>query len=156
MLLCHLHNANLRQRILTLGATASLALGLIPGTAAAGKRFPTQTSALADSPDYISALATANRFLQAWQSHDEETGILLLTDRAKQRTSEAGIAAFFSATARPAYEISRGLKIRAGRYAFPVALYDPAPNRQSRKRTRRIHLIVARTGKNDWAVDKLP
>jgi len=54
--------------------------------------FSIGTSARTRSPrsrafvdnDYVSALAAANRFLQAWQSHDQETAILLLTNAAKQ------------------------------------------------------------------------
>ena len=30
--------------------------------------------------DYIAALATADRFFHAWQNHDQETGLLLLSD----------------------------------------------------------------------------
>jgi hypothetical protein len=39
--------------------------------------------------EYIAALATANRFLQAWQSQDQETGILLLSDKVKGQTAES-------------------------------------------------------------------
>ena len=43
-----------------------------------------------------SALAAANRFLQAWQNQDRETGLLMLTDDAKQASSEDRLEAFFS------------------------------------------------------------
>ena len=72
---------------------------------------------------YISALAAANRFLQAWQNQDHETGLLMLTDDAKQHSSEERMEAFFSSGADAAYEIARGKKMKAGRYAFPVTLF---------------------------------
>jgi len=46
--------------------------------------------------EYIAALATANRFLQAWQSQDQETGILLLSDKVKGHTAEEHLQSFFS------------------------------------------------------------
>ncbi len=36
---------------------------------------------------YVSALAAANRFLQAWQNQDHETGLIMLTDDAKEHSS---------------------------------------------------------------------
>ena len=103
--------------------------------------------------EYVAALATANRFLQAWQSQDQETGILLLSDKVKSHTAEVHLQAFFSRAerAQEAYEIGGGKKLQSGRYVFPVALFN------SRRGTRRSsRMIVTRIGKNDWAVDKLP
>jgi hypothetical protein len=122
--------------------------------------LPAKTKASA-SPgtdrDYISALAAANRFLHAWQTQDHETGLLMLSDTAKHLTSEDRLNAFFSPglAAQQAFEIGRGKKLKAGRYAFPVALFEI---RGDRKWThpRFSQLIVIRTGNEDWAVDKLP
>ncbi len=47
----------------------------------------------------------------------------MLTDDAKQHSSEDRLEAFFSSGADAAYEIARGKKIKAGRYAFPVTLF---------------------------------
>ena len=69
---------------------------------------------------YSSALAAANRFLQAWQNQDHETGLLMLTDAAKQTSSQERMESFFSSGNDAAYEIARGRKLKAGRYAFPV------------------------------------
>jgi len=125
---------------------------------AAGK---THTSAKAKPPfaverDYAVALAAANRFLQAWQTHDQETGLLLLSDTAKQHTSADKLEAFFFASAQTAYEIGRGQKLKAGRYTFPITLFELPAGQERRTHLRSFQIIVARTGKDDWAVDKLP
>ena len=88
---------------------------------------------------YVSALATANRFLQAWQNQDHESGLLMLTDDAKQHSSEILMEAFFSSGADAAYEIARGKKVTAGRYTFPVTLFplQSAPARRKSRRNRR-------------------
>ncbi len=105
--------------------------------------------------DYISALSTANRFLYAWQSHDPETVILLLTNAAKQHCSESRLDSFFPSQQRAAYEIGRGRRHQPGRYVFPVTIFAEPANRGP-VRPRYTELTVARTGKTDWAVDKLP
>ncbi len=107
--------------------------------------------------DYISALATANRFLHAWRSQDHEAGLVMLTDAAKHRTSEGRLLAFFSppAATHQAFEISSGKKLKDGRYSFPIALFEIAPG-HGRTHPRFSEIIVIRTGKDDWAIDKLP
>jgi hypothetical protein len=108
--------------------------------------------------DYVIALSAADRFLHAWQTDDEEAGILMLTDHLKQRTSEDAVHQFFSAdSARASYEIGRGHKLASGRYEFPVVLFQSA----SQNGPRWMHpqssaLIIIKTGKSDWAIDKLP
>ena len=47
----------------------------------------------------------------------------MLTDAAKQHSSEERMEAFFSSGADAAYEIARGKKVKGGRYAFPVTLF---------------------------------
>jgi len=127
--------------------------------------FSIGTSARTRSPrsrafvdnDYVSALAAANRFLQAWQSHDQETAILLLTNAAKQHCSEKRLDSFFASDSRAAYEIGRGRKLQAGRYIFPVAIFAASGSTsQARTRPRHTELIVTKTGTSDWGVDKLP
>ncbi|HKN32500.1 MAG TPA: hypothetical protein VJX16_04580 [Terriglobales bacterium] len=103
--------------------------------------------------DYVSALAAADRFFHAWQNHDQETGLLLLSDTAKRRSSPGQLESFFSAS-EPAYEITQGKKMRSGRYNFAVALFESSSTRRARRRFSEI--AVVRTGKNDWAIDKLP
>ncbi|MGC2193085.1 MAG: hypothetical protein WA628_00310 [Terriglobales bacterium] len=108
--------------------------------------------------NYVSALATANDFLHAWQTQDQETGTLLLTDQLKQRTAEESLNSFFSSAVRPqSFEIGRGKKLGAGRYQFPISLFARSAKASSRwTRPRTSALIVVRAGKSDWAIDKLP
>lgn len=108
--------------------------------------------------NYVSALATANDFLHAWQTQDQETGTLLLTDRLKQRTAEEILNSFFSAATRPqSFEIGRGKRLAAGRYQFPISLFPSSAKPTSRwTRPRTSTLVVVKAGKDDWAIDKLP
>lgn len=104
--------------------------------------------------DYISALSLADRFLCAWQSHDHEAGLLMLTDAAKQHTTENRLGEFFSGNRGPqAFIVSTGRRIDNGGYEFPVALLNlsgPSIHR------RFSHITVIRAGKHEWAVDTLP
>ena len=109
--------------------------------------------------DYITALSTANGFLHAWQMQDRETGILLLTDRLKQRTPEDALMSFFSSpTAHTqSFEIQRGKKLAPGRYRFPISLFQHAATSGSKwMRPQTSSLIVVKTGKSEWCIDKLP
>ena len=103
-------------------------------------------------PDYVFALATANRFLRAWQSDDLETGMVLLSDRVRHSQSPEKIEQFFAGTPDRAFEIARGQGNR-GRYRFPVVLVTATG---TRLRRRSSEITVVNTGKNDWVVDKLP
>jgi hypothetical protein len=103
---------------------------------------------------YVPALAAANHLLQAWQSADAESGMVLLTTHAKQSASTEGIERFFSDAGPSAYEISRGKFLKPGRYEFPVVLVLGGPKSQPRRRFSTI--VVVNTGHNDWAIDKLP
>jgi hypothetical protein len=109
--------------------------------------------------DYVLALATADHFLHAWQTQDEEAGLLMLTDRIRQRTSEDLVRSFFSSPTNPrtSYEIGHGKKLASGRYEFPVALYQPSPrNGHKWMLPLTSTLIVVRSGKSEWAIDNLP
>lgn len=111
--------------------------------------------AAALGPDYLPALAAADRFLQAWQSGDVENGMALLTSHAKEKATTDVLETFFSNSGPAAYEIDRGKLLKRGRYEFPVVLVpDAAKNGHARRRFSSI--IVVNTGNNDWAVDKLP
>jgi hypothetical protein len=105
---------------------------------------------------YISALAAANRFLQAWQNQDHETGLLMLTDEAKQHSSEDRLDSFFSSGAEAAYEIARGKRMKAGRYAFPVTLFPFLSSAANSDRPQKSEIVVVQTGKDEWAIDRLP
>jgi hypothetical protein len=104
---------------------------------------------------YVTALAAADHFLQAWQSGDVENGMALLTSHAKEKATTDALQGFFSNSGSLAYEIDRGKLLKRGRYEFPVVLVSAA---SKSKRARRIFssIVIVDTGHNDWAVDKLP
>jgi hypothetical protein len=131
-----------------------LLLGMLSGSSPAKSK-----PGLSLERDYVVALATANDFLHAWQVRDQETALLLLTDRLKQRTSEPALISFFvsGASQRQGYEIGRGKKLAPGRYQFPVSLLqERAVATSKRMRAPASVLVVIREGKNDWAIDQLP
>lgn len=106
-------------------------------------------------PSYVSALAAADRFLQAWQSGDAENGMALLTSHAKETATTEAVERFFSNSAPSAYEIDRGKVVKRGRCEFPVVLVT-SDSKNLRIRRRFSSIVVVNTGNNDWAVDKLP
>ena len=127
-------------------------LALLSAPLAARRRVP----AASVDTDYILALSAANHFLHAWQTSDQETGILMLTNRIKQKTSEDALSDFFSSdSSRPqSFEIERGRRLAPGRYKFPVTLFHNPANRQGNPRSSA--LVVVHAGKDDWAIDRLP
>ena len=103
-------------------------------------------------PDYVFALAAANRFLHAWQNDDLEAGTVLLSDHVRRSQDPDKFEEFFAGSNDRAFEISRGTGTR-GRYQFAVVLVTVA---ETRLRRRSSAIVVVNTGKNDWVVDKLP
>jgi hypothetical protein len=110
------------------------------------------TSPAVTDPDYVFALATANRFLHAWQADDLETGMVLLSDRVRHSQDPEKFEQFFAGSTDRAFEIARGQGNR-GRYRFAVALVTSTGNRLRRHAGE---IVVVNTGKNDWVVDTLP
>jgi hypothetical protein len=135
----------------------AVALGIVFSMLCSPQPFARTNSSNAD-PNYVFALAAANRFLRAWQTQDHETGLIMLTDAAKHHSSEDRLHTFFSSesAAQPAFEINRGKKLKAGRYSFPVVLFDVASAPRKSHYPRRSQIVVVKTGKDDWAIDKLP
>jgi hypothetical protein len=151
-------------RVVRSTCIAGLALGFVllcqipaPATGKKHSSPKAPASPTAVDRDYIAALVTANRFLNARQSHDQETGILLLTDGVKTHISEEYLSTFFSSDAQTTYEIARGKKLAFGRYSFPVTLFEvtSAPARNW-THPRSSQIVVTKTGRDDWAIDKLP
>jgi len=104
-------------------------------------------------PSYGSALAAANRFLHAWQAEDHETGIVMLSDSARQKASPDKLQSFFSPGPDAAYEIARGKRLRSSAYEFPVVLFGAS---RAPSHPHACTVIITRSGRNDWVVDKLP
>jgi hypothetical protein len=132
----------------------ALWLTLLPAAEAKNK------SAVKSGPvdgNYVSALAAANRFLHAWQTQDQETGLLMLSDHSRQQTPEDKLEAFFTPAphSQQAYEIHPGRKLADGQYSFPVSLLT-AQDGHKWTRPRLSQIEITRAGKNDWTVDKLP
>jgi methyl coenzyme M reductase subunit D len=118
---------------------------------AATRTAPAKSSV--SEADYTRALAAADHFLQAWQGGDIETGTVMLTTHAKNKTNHDDLEQLFSNSAPAAYEIERGKWLRRGRYEFPIVLLSVSPNKTQRRFSA---IVVLNTGHNDWAVDKLP
>jgi len=129
-------------------------LALLSAPLAARRKVPAPVV----NTDYIVALSAANHFLHAWQTSDQETGILMLTNRLKQKTSEDALSNFFSsASNRPqSFEIERGRRLAPGRYKFPVTLFHNPGAANRRMNPRSSALVVVHAGKDDWAIDRLP
>src|SRR5437870_521121 len=107
-----------------------LLLYLVSSTSSTSFARPPKSSARRLDASYSSALAAANRFLHAWQTQDHESGILMLTDTARQRVSAERLQEFFSPGWNAAFEIQHGRRINGGEYAFPVILFG-APEANS-------------------------
>jgi hypothetical protein len=107
----------------------------------------------AADPDYIFALGAADHLLQSWESGDLEAGVVMLTDAAKQNISESQLDDFFATEKQGprGFELSHGKRLDAGKYDFPVALFEG-----KNKPPRLSHLIVIKESKNEWVVDRLP
>jgi hypothetical protein len=119
---------------------------------ATGSHKPHAQQAAASDPGYVFALAAANRFLHAWQIGDLETGTVLLSDHLRHSQNPEKFEQFFLGDADRAFEIARGTGNR-GRYRFGVVLVTA---RGAQVRRRFSGIVMVNTGKNDWAVDKLP
>jgi len=140
------------RRFVSRACVALLLVLAVSPAPARSRTAPRRVSSAVDS-EYILALGTANRFLHAWQTHDQETALLLLSDAAKRQTSSDNLDTFFSAP-QTAYEIAHGRKLGGSRYCFSVVLFDGMEHH--RPRTQHSELVVSKTGKDDWVVDKLP
>ncbi len=77
---------------------------------------------------------------------------MMLTDAARRQASADQLQEFFSPTGRAAYEIQHGRHLNGGEYVFPVLLFGMSENSQPHA----CRLIIMRTGKDEWAVNRLP
>jgi hypothetical protein len=143
---------SLLTSVVRLACLTGIAFALsLPAPAWAKKHI---TPAQSTDSNYIAGLATANRFLAAWQGNDQAAAMPLITNRAKQQTTEDGVDKLFSGSSTRAFEITHGRALRQGRYQFSIVLLQTDDSGRARRRFA--ELIITNTGKNDWAVDKLP
>jgi hypothetical protein len=129
---------------------------LLVSTAEAAKAKP---SVVVQDRDYVSALAAANEFLHAWQVQDRAGGVILLSDSAKHQSSEDRIEELLAPGmgVLQSYEIGQGKKLKSGTYSFPVTLFVIGTGKAAKPiRPRFSQIVVSRTGRDDWAIDKLP
>ena len=124
-----------------------LAVALVSG---AGQQLSRKNNS--SETGYVLALATANRFLNAWQAGDLETGIVLLSDHARKSQSAESMEDLFSPGAARAFEINHG-KRDHGRYRFPVVMVFRKSDHLHRKFSE---IVLVNSGKDDWVVDRLP
>ena len=138
-------------RTVNFGLSALLVLLSLPTWAAGAHKRHANPSPPAN-PDYVFALATADRFLHAWQTDDLETGTVLLGDRVRNSQDPEKFEQFFAGSRDRAFEIARG-QGNPGRYRFAVVLVTITGTRMRRRFSE---IILVNTGTNDWVVDKLP
>ena len=116
--------------------------------------FAAKKAVPAADRDYLFALDAADHFLEAWETRDYEAGVVMLTDAAKQNISEMQLGEFFAAENQGtrAFEVAHGKRLQAGKYEFPVALFEDKGNAAPRYS----RIVVIREGKNEWVIDRLP
>jgi hypothetical protein len=129
-----------------------IVLILLPAQGWGGRHRPSPKPAAVADPGYVLALGTADRFLHAWETGDLETGMVLLSDRVRRTQNAEAVEQFFSAGQERGFEIMRGTGHK-GRYRFPIVLVIREGNTARRVASE---IILVNTGKNEWAVDKLP
>ena len=124
--------------------------------AASPQAWARKHKATPNAPDasYPAALAVADHFLIAWQNNDPSAAMPLITNHAKQLATEEGIDKLFSGPTDRAFEIPHANSARAGRYAFSAVLLQT--DTEGHLHRQFVNFVVINTGKNDWAVDKLP
>ena len=77
----------------------------------------------------------------------------MLSDTARQSLSPDKLQSFFSPGPDAAYEIARGRRVNSAVYEFPVVLFGASA---ASSRPHVCTVIVTRSGKSEWVVDKLP
>lgn len=129
------------------------------GSAAAGLRDESPRSKLIDQ-DYVLALHTVNRFLCAWTMRRQEEGLQLVSPSLKKRFAEEALRMYISGISNPhhaAFEVGRGRRLDAQRYAFEVTFYEHYTGQKtSFKRPEPMKLVVVQIGSEEWLVDELP
>ncbi len=77
---------------------------------------------------------------------------MMLTDAARQQASADKLQEFFSPGDHAAYEIQHGRRVNDGEYVFPVVLFGTSQALQPHAS----RLVIMRSGKDEWAVNRLP
>ena len=132
---------------------AILLLGLLAGCA-------TVQTAQVDA-DYVLALSTANRFLEAWRIRDQDAGLALLSPRLRKSQAEDEWRMAISGCSNPhhqSYEITGGRRLPDGRIQFDVWLHDHYTGQRygASPRNAAEHIILIELEREQWRVDDTP
>ena len=103
--------------------------------------------------EYLSALATADRFLGAWMNDEPDLAESMLGQ--PRDTEERDIETLLIRPCPCAFELRHGKRIRAGLYEFPVVLFGP-PAGNRRISVKLSSIIVSRAVDDQWTVEKIP
>lgn len=77
----------------------------------------------------------------------------MLSDSARLNVSPEKLQSFFSPGPDAAYEIARGKRVNSADYEFPVVLFGASV---TPSHPHVCTVVVTRSGKSEWAVDRLP
>lgn len=132
---------------------------VLAGSLAIGQAAPKRNTTALDrkttlfqEAEYLSALATADRFLGAWMNDEPDLAESMLGQ--PRDTPERDIETLLIRACPCAFELQHGKRIRAGMYEFPVVLFGP-PAGNSRISVKLSSIIVSRVD-DQWTVEKVP
>lgn len=110
--------------------------------------------------DYVLALGTANRFLCAWLSRDQEAGLKLLSSAVRTTYSEDDLRLYLAGLSNPhhaAFEVGVGRRLTPCRFAFPVRLYEHYSGEKWRKKLPvALQMVVVKTDEEEWRIGEVP
>ncbi|HLY59911.1 MAG TPA: hypothetical protein VKV95_04010 [Terriglobia bacterium] len=110
--------------------------------------------------DYVLALTTADQFMFAWATRNQDNGMALLSPRLKNKFPEDYFRYYLSGLENPhhqAYEIGRGKRLPSGAFSFPVAMYmHYSGQKESVAVPKPLTIVVIQSGPESWLVDELP
>jgi hypothetical protein len=111
--------------------------------------------------DYVLSLSTANKFLEAWRSRNQDAGLVLLSPSIRESRTDDEWRMAISGVSNPhhqSYEISGGKRLPDGRLQFDVWLYDHYTGQQDEPSTRGKpeHIILIKVNNKEWKVDEVP
>ena len=110
--------------------------------------------------DYVRALSAANQFLFAWETRNQYDGLALLSSKLKNKYPEEYLRSYISGVENPhhqAFEIGRGKRLAAGRFSFPVVLYEHyTGQKETVAHPQALTIVLTQAGSENWLVDELP
>jgi hypothetical protein len=111
--------------------------------------------------DYVLALSSANKFLEAWRGRRQDAGLALLSPRLIKTRTEDQWRMAISGASNPhhqSYEIISGRRLPDGRIQFDIWLYDHYTGQQDKTSTRGKpeHIMLIKVNNKEWKVDGVP